>query len=144
MAMSKQVKKPRSTADQARHFYGALARLAEGESLPADHPLLSCPADPFSKGQEIDEKRAVQALHTLVGNWDHDLRRLYYGYRQSRRLQTLHIGIAFLSMEDDELRQLLRSHPGDETLFPHVFFRDEMAERRHRQRLRQLDSKEIA
>ncbi len=39
-----------------------------------------------------------------------------------QRIESLHAGISVLTLYDDELRQLLRSHPGDEDVFPRVHF----------------------
>jgi len=70
---------------------------------------------------------------------------LHYGYVVSgRRLASLHMGIGCLAICDDELRQLLRSHPGDERLFPQVCFPDDLAEARFRKVIRDMDERKSA
>lgn len=130
-----------STLAQSHYFYTSLKTLVTAGDLPSDHPLKQCPLDPFTKGTAREETQAIAALNKLAGHrWARELRCLYYGYVGSgRRKSNLHTGIVFLSMYDEELVQLLRSHPGDETLFPRVFIPDEQAEVQHYDMLRRLD-----
>lgn len=127
-------------ARKSRAFYDTLKTLVRDGALSIEHPLVICPVDPFSAGQTHQEKRAIQELHNLCGNWSYDLRCLYYGFVQSgRRISNLHAGIGTLTIYDEELRTLLRSHPGDERLFPRVFFPDELAESRFREVIYGMD-----
>ncbi len=136
---------PRATPAQTQYFYATLKTLASGRALPVEHPLTACPLDPFSIGSTSIEKQAAQKLHTLVGNWSYDLRRLHYGFTVSgRRLASLHMGIGTLTIADDELRQLLRSHPGDELMFYQVCEPDELAEARFRKVIRDMDERKSA
>jgi hypothetical protein len=135
-------KKPRATPDQTDYFYTTLRQLVVDGDVPYDHQLKQCPLDPSMKGVERAEKEAVAELQKRAGGWASDLRRLHYGYIRSGKRQTnLETGIAFCTMWDSELRDLLRSHPGDEMTFPTVFFPDEQAEARHYARLRCIDGK---
>ncbi|SRR6266487_2546318 len=136
---------PRATPAQTRYFYATLKTLASGRALPVEHPLTTCPVDPFSIGSTSVEQRAARKLHANCGNWSYDLRRLHYGFVVSgRRLASLHMGLGTLTIADDELRTLLRSHPGDERLFPHVCFPDEIAEANFRKIVRDMDERKSA
>jgi hypothetical protein len=127
------------TPAQSKYFYIVLRELVIAGDVPYDHPLRQCPLDPFQKGNTRLEAQAVAQLEKLAGRYASQLRRLYYGYCLSgKRHQNLETGIAFLTMWDSELCALLRSHQGDETTFPTVFFPDEQAEARHYAMLRQL------
>ncbi len=140
MSTIQTLRKPRATSAQSLYFYDTLRALASGRALSIEHPLTACPLDPVSAGQTGLEKQSVQKLHNLCGNWSHTLRMLYYGYVSSgRRGSNLHAGIGCLTIYDSELRQLLRSHPGDERIFPRVFFPDELAEARFREVIYGMD-----
>ncbi len=56
-----------------------------------------------------------------------------------QRIESLHAGISVLTLYDDELAQLLRSHPGDEDVFPRVHFWNEREEAVFMQKIHELD-----
>ncbi len=130
----------RGTPRQITFFYITLRALVAGRIPPPDHILRRCPLDPFEHGHTRDEHRAVRSLQHAAGNWSHALRQLWYGYIMSgQRIEHLHAGISVLTIYDDELRQLLRSHPDDEQLFPRVHFWNEIGEQSFLQKIRELD-----
>src|SRR5438874_3044058 len=107
------------------YFYETLKTLVIEGDVSDSHVLKRLPADPLARGQLKSEMRAVKELERMCGQWSVKLRQLYYGYCQSgKRAQNLHTGITYMTMYDEELRQLLRSHPGDSQIFPTVFFPD--------------------
>ncbi len=133
----------RGTPAQTQYFYSALVNIALDGVLPRDHLLRRCPLDPFESGQTCSERRAVRSLHQSAGNWTFDLRRLWYGYVMSgQRIEHLHAGISILTLYDDERRQLLRSHPEDEQIFPCVHFWDSGEEAAFSAKIRDLDRRQ--
>ncbi len=130
----------RATLAQTQYLYSTLRGIALDGVLPRDHLLRKTPLDPFDVGSARDERRALCLLHLAAGNWSYDLRRLWYGYIMSgQRIESLHAGLSVLTLYDDELRQLLRSHPEDEQIFPRVHFWNAREEAAFLQKIRQLD-----
>lgn len=117
----------------ADYFIGMLRQLVTSGTLPPGHPLLACPLDPFASGTNLSEKRALRELRALAGErWCYELRRLYYGYISSgRRISSIHTGLVYLALYDDDLRELLRSHEAEGVfVLPKLQLWDEEAEAR--------------
>lgn len=130
---------------QTNYFYDTLRELVTVGTLPPGHPLTSCPIEPFSAGTNTAEKSAIRELRRLAGDrWAYDLRRLYYGFICSgRRISAIHTGLVYLSMYDDELRELLRAHP-DVFQLPHLQLWDELAEKRFYAKIKAMDAERMA
>lgn len=132
----------RATPTQTQAFYEILVALVTDGDVLVSHPLRRSPIDPHSSGALKSAPRlALWQLQEMIGNWTYKLRCLYYGYVQSGyNPGNIRLSLAYLTMYDDELRELLRSHEGDDELFPSVFLPDVEAEARHYAMLRQMDS----
>ncbi len=130
----------RATPRQTTFFYITLRALVEGRIPPPDHLLRKIPIDPDQVGKTTIEWRAAVALQRAAGNWAYKLRQIWYSYCCSGYcVEAIHQCICYMTLYDDELRQLLRSHPDDEQLFPRVFCWNSGAEAAFMQKIRELD-----
>ncbi len=130
----------RATPAQTQFFYITLRALVAGRLPPPDHLLRKIPIDPDQVGKTTIEWRAVFALQRAAGNWAYKLRQIWYSYCCSGYcVEAIHRCICYMTMYDDELRRLLRSHPDDEQIFPRVHFWDPEEEAAFRAKFRQLD-----